>query len=220
MAVQVASANELAAYFRQRQAVEDGGRWYGGVSYEGGFDQWIQWPEWLSARCDDRYSALDAGGCCRDSGNTVIRLALNLSDIGQDILAAFGRGDRGCAATAADLAPLLDAMPQFVAAIRAALPSASDPSASDPSASDPSASDHGADDPGAGITGRALAVQLGCALDRLSLFAGRLAAGRRCPWRCGRHGRPDMGADLVPLRRQIDECSGAIWDVLHPRVRT
>jgi hypothetical protein len=194
MTVQVASANELAAYFRQRRAAEDGDQWYGGSSYEGGIDQWIQWPDWLSARCDDRYSALDAGGCCRDSGSTVIRLALNLADMGRDILEAFGRGDRGCAATAADLTPLVDAVPSFVAAIRAALPGT-----------------------GANRGDRAFAVQLGCALDRLSLFTGRLAAGRRCPWRCGRHGQPDMGTALAPLREQIDECSGAIWDALHPR---
>jgi hypothetical protein len=197
MAVQIASANELAAYFRQRRAVEAGDLWYGGSSYEGDIDQWIQWPEWLNARCDDRYSALDAGGCCRDSGNTAIRLALNVSDMAQDILAAFGRGDRGCTATAADLSPLVDLVPQLVAVVRAALPSTDNTPAD-----------------------RALAVQLGCALDRLSLLVGRLAAGRRCPWRCGRHGHPDMGAGLAPVRKQIDECSGAIWDVLHPRLRT
>lgn len=195
MIVQVASANELAAYFRQRRAADDGGRWYGGSSYEGGVDQWIQWPEWLNGQCDDRYSALDAGGCCRDSGNAAIRLALNVADMGQDMLAALARGDRDCAATAAGLAPLVEAVPQFVAAIFAVLPR-----------SDGTLAD------------RALAVQLGCALDRLSLFTGRLAAGRRCPWRCVRHGHPDMGAALVPLREQIDECSGAIWEVLHPRI--
>ena len=190
MTVQIASANELAAYFRQRRAVEDGDRWYGGSSYEGGIDQWIQWPEWLSSRCDDRYSALDAGGCCRDAGNTVIRLALNVSDMAQDVLARLDRGERGCASTAADLGPLVDVVPQFVAGIRGALA--------------------GAD--------RALTVQLGCALDRLSLFIGRLAARRRCPWRCVQHGHPDRGADLAPLRQQIEECSGAIWDALHPRI--
>lgn len=192
MIVQVASANELAAYFRQRQAAEDGDRWYGGSSYEGGVDQWLQWPPWLSDRCEDRYSALDAGECCRDSGNPVIRLALSVADRGQDMLAALHGGHRECAATAAGLAPLVDAAPRLVAAIGAALPG-------------PARGD------------RALTVQLGCALDRLGLLAGRLAAGRRCPWRCGRHGRPDLGAALAPLRAQIDECSGAIWDALHPR---
>lgn len=193
MTVQVASANELAAYFRQRQAADDGDPWYGGSSYEGGIDQWIQWPEWLNDRCDDRYSALDAGGCCRDSGTMAIRLALNAADMGQDILAAFGRGEMTCATAAAGLAPLADDVPRFVAGIRAALPG-----------TDVVPAD------------RALAVQLGCALDRLSLLAGRLAAGRRCPWRCGRHGHPDMGA-LASARQQIDDCSGTIWEVLHPR---
>ncbi|HSZ38756.1 MAG TPA: hypothetical protein VK817_02235 [Trebonia sp.] len=216
MTVRVASANELAAFFRQRQAAEDGDRWYGGSTYEGEVDQWIQWPEWLNARCDDRYSALDAGGCCRDSGNAVIRLVLHAAGAGQDILAAFVRGDRGCAATAADLAPLVNAVPHFVAAIRTVLAgtvlAGSPLSRTEPSGTEPSVT--------ADITtGRALAVQLGCALDRLSLFTGRLATGRRCPWRCGRHGHPDTAADLAPLRGQIDECSGAIWDVLHPRPR-
>jgi hypothetical protein len=187
----VASFNELAAYFRQRQATADGDRWYGASWYEGGIDQWIQWPEWLNPRCDDRYSALDAGRCCRDSGNTVVRLALNLADMAQDMLGAFDRGDRQCAAAVAELAPLVDAAPQSVAAIRAALA--------------------GAD--------RVLAVQLGCALDRISLVTGRLAVRRRCPWRCARHGHPDRGADLAALRQQIGECSGAIWDALHPRLR-
>jgi hypothetical protein len=198
MTVRVASANELAAFFRQRRAAEDGDRWYGGSTYEGEVDQWIQWPEWLNARCDDRYSALDAGGCCRDSGNPVVRLVLHVADAGQDILAASGWDDRGCAATAADLAPLVNAVPHLVAAIGTLLSGRISADTAD---------------------GRALAVQLGCALDRLSLFTGRLTTGHRCPWRCGRHGHPGQGADLGPLRGQINECSGAIWEVLHPRTR-
>jgi hypothetical protein len=219
MTVRVASANELAAFFRQRQAAEDGGRWYGGSTYEGEVDQWVQWPEWLNARCDDRYSALDAGGCCRDSGNPVVRLVLYVADLGQEILAASGRDGRGCAATVADLASLVSAVPHLVAAIGTLLPG-----------TDSELSGTGSELPGteSGLPGtesadaaggRALAVQLGCALDRLSLFTGRLATGHRCPWRCGRHGHPDKGADLAPLRGQIDECSGAIWEALHPRSR-
>jgi hypothetical protein len=187
----VASFNELAGYFRQRQAAEEGDRWYGGSWYEGGIDQWIQWPEWLNSRCDDRYSALDAGGCCRDSRNAGVRLALHLSDMAQDMLAALDGGVRGCTATETDLSPLVDAVPGVVAAIRGTLP--------------------GAD--------RVLAIQLGCALDRVSLVVGRLAARGRCPWRCVQHGRPDRGAGLLPLREQIGECSELIWDVLHPRAR-
>jgi len=205
MTVRVASANELAAFFRQRQAAEDGGRWYGGSTYEGEVDQWVQWPEWLNSRCDDRYSALDAGGCCRDSVNPVVRLVLHVADAGQDILAASGRDDRGCAATAADLAPLVNAVPHLVAAIRTLLSG--------------TVSDLSGTVAGDSAGGRALAVQLGCALDRLSLFTGRLATGRRCPWRCGRHGHPDKSADLAPLQQRIDECSGAIWEALHPRSR-
>src|SRR5580693_10354482 len=94
----VASFNELSGYFRQRQAAEEGDRWYGGSWYEGGIDQWIQWPEWLNSRCDDRYSALDAGGCCRDSRNAAVCLALHLSDMAQDMLAALDGGVRGCTA--------------------------------------------------------------------------------------------------------------------------
>jgi hypothetical protein len=187
----VASFNELAAYFRQRQAAADGDRWYGGSWYEGGVDQWIQWPEWLNSRCDDRYSALDAGGCCRDSDNAAIRLALCLSDVAQEILGALDRGDRGCAAAETELSPLVAAVPAVLAAIRGTLA--------------------GADRP--------LAVQLGCALDRVSLFVGRLAARRRCPWRCARHGRPDRGTALLPVREELGECSELIWDALHPRAR-
>ena len=187
----VASFNELAAYFRQRQAARDGDRWYGGCgsSYENGIDQWIAWPDWLNPRCEDRYSALDAGGCCRDSGNTAVRRALNLSDVAREVLAAFDRGDRGCADAGAYLCALADAVPQVVAAVRAALA--------------------GADRP--------LAVQLACALDRVGLFTGRLADRRGCPWRCAEHGSPGLDTDLAPLRERIDECSGAIWEALHPR---
>ena len=187
----IASFNELAAYFRQRQADRDGDRWYGGCgsSYENGIDQWIAWPGWLNSRCDDRYSALDAGRCCRDCGNPVVRLALGLSDMARDMLAALDRGDRDCAQTAADLAPLIAIAPELVAAVRGALA--------------------GADRP--------LTVQIDCALDRVSLVVGRLSAGRRCPWRCGRHGQPDRGPELAPLREQIAECSGSVWEALHPR---
>jgi hypothetical protein len=189
----VASFNELAAYFRQRQATRDGDRWYGGSvsSYENGIDQWIAWPGWLNPRCEDRYSALDAGRCCRDSASVAVRRALNLSDVAREVLAAFDRGDRGCGDAGATLCALTDAVPQVVASVRVALA--------------------GAD--------RALAVQLSCALDRVSLFTGRLADRRGCPWRCAEHGNPDLDADLAPLREQIDECSGAIWEALHPRVR-
>lgn len=185
----IASFNELAAYFQQRQAAEDGGRWYGASWYEGGFDQWITWPDWLNADCDDRYSALDAGRCCRDSRSTVIRLALNLADMGQEMLAALDRGEGECAETAAGLVPLIDTAPQFVGAIRAAIA--------------------GADRP--------FLVQLGCALDRVSLFVSRLWMPGRCPWRCDGHGHPDRGPELQPLRARIDECSGAIWEATHPR---
>jgi hypothetical protein len=188
----VASGNELAAYFRQRQAAEDGGRWYGGSGYEGGFDQWITWPDWLNPCCQDRYSALDAGRCCRDSRSTVIRLALNLADMGQEMLDMLDRGkhgERDCVSAAADFSPLVDTVPQFVAAIKEAVTGAERP----------------------------LAVQLGCALDRVSLFVGRLAKPGRCPWRCGTHGHPDRGPELALLRAQLDECSGVIWDALHPR---
>jgi hypothetical protein len=109
----------------------------------------------------------------------------------QEMLSALDRGDRGCAAAEAELSPLVAAVPGVVAALRGTLA--------------------GADRP--------LAVQLGCALDRVSLFVGRLAARRRCPWRCSRHGRPDRGAGLLPLREQLGECSELIWDVLHPRAR-
>ena len=159
------------------------------TSSENGIDQWIAWPGWLNPRCQDRYSALDAGRCCRDSGSTAVRLALNLSDMAQDILASLGRGDRDCAGAAADLTPLVGVAPQVVTVIRGALAAADRP----------------------------LLVQLGCALDRVSLFAGRLATGGRCPWRCGRHGQPDRGPELAPLREQISECSDAIWEALHPR---
>jgi hypothetical protein len=219
MTVRVASANELAAFFRQRQAAEDGGRWYGGSTYEGEVDQWVQWPEWLNARCDDRYSALDAGGCCRDSGNPVVRLVLHVADAGQDILAASDRDDRGCAATAADLAPLVNAVPHLVAAIGTLLSGTVCGLSGTVSGLPGSVSGLSGTVSGDNAAGRALAVQLGCALDRLSLFTGRLATGRRCPWRCGRHGHPDKSADLAPLQQRIDECSGAIWEALHPRSR-
>lgn len=187
----VASFNELAAYFRQRQADQDGDRWYGGSgsSYESGIDQWIQWPGWLNPRCEDRYSALDAGRCCRDSGHIAVRRALNLSDVARDVLAAFDHGERGCGDAGAYLCALAGAVPPVVAAVRAAVP--------------------GAD--------RVLAVQLGCALDRVSMFTGRLADHRGCPWRCAEHGNLDIDVDLTALREQIDDCSGAIWDALHPR---
>lgn len=144
----VASFNELADWFRQRQADAGGDPWYGGSgsAYENGIDQWIQWPDWLNPGCQDRYSALDAGRCCRDSGSTAIRVALNLADLAQEVL---GRADAGRARTAADLAPLAGLAPQVVAAIRGALA--------------------GADRP--------LTVQLDCALRRVSLFTGRLDRG-------------------------------------------
>ncbi|MBO0804508.1 MAG: hypothetical protein J2P25_15715 [Nocardiopsaceae bacterium] len=185
----IASFNELAAYFRQRRAAEDGDHWYGASWYEGGIDQWISWPDWLHARCEDRYSALDAGRCCRDSGNVAVRRALNLADVARDVLATFDRGGRDCEETGAYLSALVDAAAQVVPAIRADI----------------------------AVADRALAVQLACALDRVSLFTARLAGRRGCPWRCTEHPNPDRGADLAALREQIDECSGAIWDALHPR---
>lgn len=199
----VASFNELAAYFRQRRADQDGDRWYGGScsSYENGIDQWIAWPDWLNPRCEDRYSALDAGCCCRDSGSTAVRRALNLAGVAGDVLAAFDRGDRGCEETGAYLSALVDAIPQVVAVITAAIADADRP----------------------------LAVHLECALDRVSLFAGRLAARRGCPWRCAEHRNPehntqehcatDRGADLERARELISECSDALWDAIHPRAR-
>jgi hypothetical protein len=187
----VATGNELAAYFRQRQAMEDGDRWYGGSSYQGEIDLWVEWPEWLNPGCDDRYSALDAGRCCRDSDTMAIRMALTLSDLARETLASFGRGEQDCEAAAGDLAPLVALVPQTVAAVRAEL--------------------GGAD--------RVRAVQLGCALDRVALLIGRLSMEGRCPWRCDQHGHCDLGPGLAPLRARVEECSGAIWDALHPRDR-
>jgi hypothetical protein len=185
----VATGNELTAYFRQRQALEEGGRWYGGSSYEGEIDLWVEWPEWLNPECDDRYSALDAGRCCRDAGSMAIRMALTLSDMARETLTGFARGEQDCETAAGDLAPLVALVPQIVTAVGAEL--------------------SGAD--------RVLAVQLGCALDRVALLIGRLSMEGRCPWRCDRHGHSDQGPGLARLQAQIEECSGAIWDALHPR---
>jgi hypothetical protein len=103
----------------------------------------------------------------------------------------LGRGEQNCEEAAGDLAPLVALVPQIVAGIRAEL--------------------GGAD--------RVLAVQLGCALDRVALLIGRLSMAGRCPWRCDQHGHSDRGPGLAPLRARIEETSGAIWDALHPRGR-
>jgi hypothetical protein len=159
--------------------------------YNDRYGVWELRPDWMHPDCVDPRAALDHGTCCKYPVDALVRRALELTEAADQTLGAFDRGEGDCAATARELARLLEPVPGLAAEIQAAIP--------------------GGD--------RTAAAQLLCPVGRLILLGLELAGRPGCPWGCADHGTPDRREELAPLIATLEECDAALWDVILPRPR-
>lgn len=149
---------------------------------------WLLRPRWLHPDCGNACAALELGACCKYPDNPLVRVAVELAESVDRVLARLGAvtADGGdCAGPAAELGRLFASVPGLLAQVHAILPR---------------------------LNARAVG-QLLCPVGRL---AGALdqACAYGCPWACLDPGIPDRRAEFEPLRPLLAESSRAIRTAL------
>jgi hypothetical protein len=163
----------------------------GDYFYNDMYDCWEPRPEWMHPDCVNPMAAVEQGTCCKYPANVLVRRALDLAEVVDQMLSTFDRDNGDCATTGRGLAQLLEIVPGLVAEVMTAM--------------------EGAD--------RTVAAQLLCPIGRLFLLALELSLRSGCPWACSDHGAPDRRAEIAPLVPLLEECDAALWAVVFPRPR-